>query len=398
MIFIKRKRKLIKLLCLIMCCIFIVGCWDKVEIDRKAFISTLGIDTGEEVTKEEELKKLKPDEPFSDNNIKRLNITYAFPDISQMGPDKGGVAEEKTINVDAYSMEDAFSKAISKSSRTISFGHSKLLIMGNNLFTYPEVVKEVLDYLQRQPSVNRNALIAMSDGKVEDYIKFKPNMEKSLQGYIYGLIENSNRNSSIISVDLNEFLKSLDETGSAILPCLSIDKYKKEISLSGTCVIKDYKFKGMLSPTETSDVKILRGELKGGKKVIYKEGHPIDFEIYGLERKVSMDREGEKIVFNMDISMEGQIKEYYLGKKLLSESELEKIETDFNKSLEDEMGKVVRTIQDKYSVDLIGLREYIEKYNSKIWNKVKGNWEEVYKNALININVNTHIRRIGAIK
>lgn len=390
--------KLKKAIVILICCIFTTGCWDKVEIDRRIFVSTIGIDAGQEISKEKELKKLNPNEPFSDNNVKRLNITYGFPDISQLGPQKEGVAEQKSINVDAYSMEDAFTKATAKSSRNISFGHSKLLIMGNNFFGYPEAVKEVLDYLQRQPSLNRNALVVMAEGKVEDYVKYKPSLEKNTQEYIQGLIENSNRNSSIIPTDLNEFLMNLDENGNGIIPSLTIDKGKNEIKLVGTCLIKDYMFKGVLSPTETADVKILRGKFKGGKKVIYQEGHPIDLQMDNMQRKITMDGKEDKLTFNIDVEMEGQIKEYYLGKELLSSETIMKIEDGFNKSLKDEMEKVIKVIQNKYSMDLIGLREYVEKYEPKTWNEVKNNWDEIYKNSVINVNVNTYVRRIGAIK
>ncbi|WP_051541775.1 Ger(x)C family spore germination protein [Clostridium lundense] len=398
MIFQENVMKLKKVILILICCMFTTGCWDKVEIDRRIFVSTIGIDAGQEISKEKELKKLNPNEAFSDNNVKRLNITYGFPDISQLGPQKEGVAEQKSINVDAYSMEDAFTKATAKSSRNISFGHSKLLIMGNNFFGYPEAVKEVLDYLQRQPSLNRNTLVVMAEGKVEDYIKYKPNLEKNTQEYIQGLIENSNRNSSVIPTDLNQFLMNLDENGNSIIPSLTIDKEKNEIKLAGTCLIKNYVFKGILSPTETADIKILRGKFKGGKKVIYEGGHPIDFEIDDMERKITMDSKDNKLTFNINIELEGQIKEYYLGKELLSPQTISKIEDGFNKALKDEMEKVIKVTQNKYSMDLIGFREHVEKYEPKTWNKVKKDWDEIYKNAVINVNVNTHVRRIGAIK
>ena len=270
--------------------------------------------------------------------------------------------------------------------------------MSNDFFGYPEAVKEVLDYLQREPSLDRNALVVIAEGKVEDYMKYKPDTEKNIQEYIHGLIENSDRNASIIPTDLNEFLTNLDENGNAILPYLTIDKHKNEIKLSGTGVIKDYTFKGILSPTETADIKILRGKLKGGKKVIYEEGHPIDFQIDGIKRKITMDNKDDKLIFNINVNMEGQIKEYYLGKQLLSTKIISEIEENFNESLKDEMEKVVKIIQSKYSTDLIGLREYVQKYDPSVWNIVKKDWDETYKNAVINIYVNTHIRRIGAIR
>lgn len=392
---IKNIKKLIPVL-LVIC--LLSGCWDKVEIDRRSFVLTLGIDAGEEISKVKDLKKLKPDEPFTDNNMKVLNITYAFPDISQLSPEKGGVAEDKSINVDAYSMEDAFSKATSRSSREISFGHSKLILFGTGLFAYPDVAKEVLDYLQRQPAVNRNTLVVIAEGKVEDYIKNKTLTEKNIQGYISGLVENSDRNSSIIPLDLNEFLQNLSETGNAIMPLLSKEEGNKGLQLLGSGIIKNYEFKGTLSPTETSNVKMVRGKLKGGKKVIYKDGHPIDFEIDGMERKIKVTGEDNKLIFNIDINLEGEIKGYYLKEEIYSENVLEEIENNFNKALKEEMETTVKMIQGKYGVDVFGLSNYVQRYHPKVWNKIKDNWEEAFVNSVVKVDIKCHIRRIGVSK
>ena len=46
-----------KILPVILSCVLLSGCWDKVEIDRLNFISTIAIDPGEDIGKEKELKK-----------------------------------------------------------------------------------------------------------------------------------------------------------------------------------------------------------------------------------------------------------------------------------------------------------------------------------------------------
>ncbi|WP_164509032.1 Ger(x)C family spore germination protein [Clostridium rectalis] len=388
-----RIKKIVIIIC---CCFLTTGCWDRVEIDRKSFISTIGVDVGEDIDKEEEVKKLKPDEPFTDNNLKRINVTYSFPDISQLGPEKGGVAEEKSINTEAYSMEDSIAKATAKSSRAISFGHTKLLIISSDLFAYTQVIKEVMDYFQREASLNRNMLVVMADGDIEDFINYKPNMEKNIQSYIAGLIEN--KASGVIPVTLNDFLINLDENGNAILPWLVMEKDKNELKLSGTGVIKDFTFKDVLSSTETIDIQILRGDLKGGKKVTYKDGHPVDFQIEGIERKIKLNNSNGKLSFLIDLSIEGQIKGYYFDKNVFSKAVLDEIEKDLNKSLKEEMEQVIKTIQTKYAVDLIGIREYTQKYHPTVWKQVKNNWDEIYKNIIISVNVDTHIRRIGTVK
>lgn len=383
---------------LIISSILLCGCWDNVQIDRKSFISTIAIDVGKDIGKEGDLKSISSKEPFAEREVDKIKVTYGFPDISSLEPTKGGNAEGKFITTPAYSMEDAVSKATAKSSRSLNFGHSKLLIFSSEILAYPNTIKEVIDYLERQPSLNRMMLVVVADGNVEDYVKFKPDMEKNIDSYITGLMENGSRNATILPVTLNEMLRLLSENGNALIPRLTLDKTKNELLLSGVAIIKDYTLKGYLNPIETSDLEILRGKLKNGKKMVYKDGHPVDFQIEDTKRKITVINGKNNIEFHIDIFLEGQIKGYFLGTELMDKDKLKELQDDFNKSLSGECEKVIKITQNEFMVDPIGFRENLEKYNVQLWRKVKDNWAEVYKSSVIKVNVTTHIRRVGVVK
>ncbi|WP_164971427.1 Ger(x)C family spore germination protein [Clostridium tetani] len=378
---------------------FISGCWDKVEIDKRIFVSTLGIDAGEDIERKEEIKEIKSNEPFTDNYIKKLRVVYGYPDVSELKPENGGEAREKNITIDSYSMEDAYAKGISKSSRDISFGHLKLLILSKDLLQYPDTVKEIVDYLQRESAITRDMLVVACDGEVKNYIDFKPDTEKNLHNYIVGLIENSDRNSNIIPVNFNKFMQEVNEEGNIILPLLTVSKNEKGIELSNSCIIKRFKFDNILSSSQTSSIKMLTGKYKSGNKVIYKDGHPVDLLIENAEKKtVLKSKSGEKLNIAINISLEGQIRGYYLGKEFINKDILKEIEEDFNESIKKELERLMEATQKKYNADLTDTGKYLKKYHPSIWNKVKDNWDEIYRDANIEINVKTYIRRIGAIK
>lgn len=378
----------------LICCIF-TGCWDKVEIDRKSFISIIGVDAGEQIDKKP--KEVKSDDPYSGVNVKRLHVILGSPDISKLGPDKGGTAEDIYVDTDAYSMEDAISKASAKTSRIIKFSHIKLLVLSSEILQHPDTLKEVVDYLQRQASLDRMMNVVIAKGKTEDYIKYKPKTEKNVESYITGLMENDAGN-AVLPVTLNEFLVSLNENGNAVLPAMEIDKDKKELKMSGAGIIKDYKLKGYLSPIQTVNLQILKGKLHGGKKAIYKDGHPVDVSFNSTGRKIKVKDVDGKLVFNVYVNLEGELKEYYIGSNLSSKNELNLIENDFNKSLKEECEQLIRITQNEFQVDPSELKEYVRKYHPEIWSQKKKNWPEAYKNSVINVDVTTKIRRIGVSK
>ena len=387
-----------RVLPIILSTVLLVGCWDKVEIDRLNFISTIAIDPGEDIGKEKDLKSINSKDPFAEQQIKKIDVTYGFPDMSMLGPGKSGSAQEKYINTNAYSMEDASSEATAKSSRDIYMGHAKLLILSSDLLAYKDTVKEIVDYLQRNPKINRMMDIVVSDGKAEDYIKFKPLTENSTQYYISGLMANSKRNSRIMSVNLNEFLILLSENGSALLPRISIEKEKKELVLSGAAIIKNYELKGYFTPLELLDIQLLSDKFNIGKKVIYIDGHPVDYIINGYDRKIKVQDNGDKIDINIELSLEGQINGYYVGNKILGKEELTTLQNVFNESISVECEKIMEVAKGEFQIDPFGIREYIEKFKPNLWNKIQKDWEEKYKNASVNVNVNTEIRRIGEVQ
>lgn len=391
--------KLKRILPIILCSLLLAGCWDKVEIDRKIFITTIGIDFGKTGTNDKDIKKIKPNDPFQDRiGNKKLSITYSFPNISSLGPGNTGAAQDKYINVNASSMEDGIIEATGRSSRSIYLGQTKLIIINSSVLEEAEVFKEILDYLERHPNLNKMMQIVVSEGKAEDFVKYEPSMEKSIENYLTGLMESSERNATILPVTLNEIFILLDQNGNAIIPKISMDKEKNDIILSGIAVVKNYKLKGFLTPLEVADLEIMRGKIKGGKRVIYMDGHPIDINIEDLNRKLKISGDKNKLQFNIDCRIEGQLRENYKGKETLSRTELTTIENNFSQSISKECDIIAKMLQKEFEVDAIGLREYVEKYKPAIWNEIKDNWNEAYKNADINVNVDVKIRRIGITK
>lgn len=326
------------------------------EIDKRSFISTIGIDAGENIGDIDKLKKLKEDKSNNEIDFKKISVTYGAPDISKLGPQKSAASQDLYLTTDAITMEDAVDKASAKISRDINYGHIKLLILSDELMGYPDTFKEIVDYFQRQSSLNRMMYVVLAEGKAEEYVKFKPSMEQNIETYISGLMQNSDRNSTILPVTLNELLIHLSENGNAIIPSLKYDKDKNEVILTGVALIKDYKLKGYLSQNETSDIEMLRGKLKGGKKSVYVDGHPIDISIENVRKKITMSTLNDKLLFNIDVFIEGQIKGYYIGGKPLTNDYISTIERNFNKSIEDECEEVIKITQNTFSIDLSGLK------------------------------------------
>lgn len=392
------KIKYSKIIPILAIVILLTGCWDRTEIERKSFISTIGIDAGVDAGKQLELKKIGEDEPFREYGNDKLHLTFASPDMSELGPGKSPAVKDTTIVVDAYSMQDAIYKANSKSSKSLKYEHSKLLLISDEILLQPEIMKEVVDYLQRESSMNRNMYMAVVQGKAESFVKYNPSVEKNIGTYFEGLMENSELNATILPVTLNKFLSYLNENGNALIPRMIFDKKDNNVRVCGVTIIKNYKQIGSFSPMGTADLEIIRGKIRGGKKVIYKDGHPIDFKIEGIKRKIKFNNVNGKYTFDLNIDLEGSVKGYYVGKSIYSKEEITKLEEDFNKALSAECSTIAKSTQNDIDVDCIGLNDYLAKYRPSIWKEVADKWENIYKSVDINVNIKTKLRRVGVVK
>lgn len=388
-------KKLSVLIISVMIFPMLFGCYDKVEIDKRAFVSTIGLDTFEFIDKKEELKNINPDAPFAMKQLEKIKVTLGFPNISETGEKESGDAPNNTMVAEAPSFEDAIIKIGNKSSRTVTFGTGKLMVISEDFFRYPDTLKEVLDNIRRSPNINRVMYVITCEGQAEDILKFMPPMENNVENYLLGLMENVGVNSYIKPVRLNDMLSLMSKECDIAIPKVSIKKESNEVVLKGASIVKDFSITGSLSEVESSDIELLRGNLKGGKKIIYMEGHPVDYYITEVTRKLKVKEDDGKLNFQVLLQLDGELQGYIPDKKALDNADIEEIQNHFDNSLAKEGRMVLEGVQSQYGADLLELKEYLKGYHPFIWNDVKDNWSDTFKNSKIEVYVKTNIRRIG---
>jgi len=388
------KNKIIKLIPVMMISLLLTGCWDSVEIDRKAFVSTIGIDIGEDIDVRSKMinSKESTSEKIIENN-NTLRVTYGFPDVRNMNAKKG-TAAELAITVDGYSMTDTYFKAIGKSSRTLHFGHSKLLLLSDELFQYPEILKEIIDYIEREPSLNRSVIMTIVKGKAKDYAKVKPEMEENIHNYITSLMGNSSKNGTVAPITLTKYIDMLKSYDISMLPVFSLEN-EKDIELKGMAVIKDFTIKDYLNNNQITDIQILRGDIGACRKAINRDGHNIDYYLKNVDKNLHIGYENNKLQLEYVINTEGTLKGYYTEAERLDSGIIEEIEKQFDESMKKDFEEIINFTSNSLKLDVIDIGSDIRRFHRGIWSEVEENWPEALRTAEISIKVNNDIRNIG---
>lgn len=387
------KNKIFKIIPILTLSLLLTGCWDRIEIDRRAFVSTIGIDIGADADKKDVLNSDEDVSDYRDLNI--VKITYGFPDLRHMDTQKG-TTESISLTVEGYSPTDAYTKAASKSSRSIHFGHSKLLILSDGLFDYPELGKEIMDYIERDPNLNRSINVVIVKGDTEDYIKAKPMMEDGIDNYITNLLGNSSINGTLSPITLTKYIDMVKSKAVSMLPVFSQTK-RDDIELDGVAVIKDNVIKGYLDNDQTENIQILRSDIGSSKKVVTSGGHPVDYSIEHVDTNLDIKYVDNKIHMYYTIFAEGDLVGYYTDAKELEDKDIKILEKQFNEQMEKELLQVAYMTKDDMNLDVLGIQDNVKKYHNKLWNDIKDNWEEEFHNAEISIIVKNQIRTVGIV-
>ncbi|MDK2805992.1 MAG: spore germination protein [Thermoanaerobacterium sp.] len=161
-----KKIKVYVLLLLILS--LLTGCWDKVEIEDRAFVMAIGIDTSKQA--------------------KNYIVTFQFPNVKQVssgaggsgGGGGGGGQPNFSISEVGDTVFSASRHISTRLDKRLFLGHTKAVILGKDVVSDRNKFLEVLDTLDRSYELSRKLRLLVADGKAQDILlknyKFDPDI------------------------------------------------------------------------------------------------------------------------------------------------------------------------------------------------------------------------------
>lgn len=395
------KRMICILLTGIMTVTTLTGCWDKVEIDQRGFVGTIMIDMAspEYMEKMDEMVEGIPG--VEKQSGKMLKVTYALPDPRLLGGEGGGGGgDEKgfiTMSSVAMSIPKTNGYVDSRLSRRLYFGHTQVVILGEELLKNPDKLKEVIDLIDRSARFNRTAKVFIIEGEASKVSEVKPKGEKLLFRYIRDIMENEVTNGRIVEVDFNKFVSMMRNSGNGILPRMTAEK--EEIKIAGIGLIKDFKLIGYLSEYDTLFFNSLLGKRRGGREYLNLGDIVVTFSTSNTSRVIKLlNKDIKNLEIAIKVNLEGAILNGDFENEVFDSQALSRLENEFNKMAEDSSKFVIKKLQKDYKTDALMIGDYLQKYHPGIWEQVKDDWDEVYPKIKITPIISHKIRRIGEAK
>lgn len=378
----KRKTMILIMICIVL--LISTGCWDKLEINERSFITAIGFDKNEKYDKISDQKDI-------------YEISLSIANVKQVATGEGDPSA--LLIGTGTSILDVMGHILSTTSKYTFLGHTKVAIISEELLKEGDSLKEILDGLERNPFVTRRInLVVANDAKAREILSIHPEEAEQIGFYINEMLSGKKRPGRFNPETLGEFIEHTIKFNCGLLPRITVDD--EDVVIYGSAVIKDYKLVNYIDWVDTRSLMFINNQVDVEDINILYNKTPIPYIINDSKAKKIVEKKDDILKVTIELQVEGALQQYKLDTKhsLFDNKKLESIESEIEKTLERQLKSTIDLLQNDIGVDLIRLGDYLSKFKPKLWKEYEGNWDDEFKNVVFDVKVDAKIRRIGMTK
>ncbi len=374
------KRVLVTVFMLIM---IVPGCWDLEEIDRRAFVTALGID-------------LKP---------KGLVVlTAQLPLPRQMlppGSTSGGKEGKSfhTISATAHNVFNAFGVLQSKTNRHLVVQQNRLIVIGEEAAR--QGVNPLLDWIFRNPKLSPQSLIFIARHRLAKEILSETPSVSNMPGLEIRIASQlATKENYTDFVPAWRFRKIMvNKTRDLYAPMVDFDQEEGQYIKEGLAVFNGDDLVGELSREETQIFNVLTNQMKVGTMTFgpdeRENGKVFSMRNIMATTKIKVNIMRGKLFFGVDCETKGSLSETNdIGQRLTLRS-LEKLEKKVEREMQLRTTSLIHKLQSLHS-DSIGFGEQLRAQHYRIWKEV--DWRELFPTVPFRVSVKAKIIRNGVFR
>lgn len=400
--------KFFKLIIIFVMLILSSGCWSRIEVEDLALVSAIGIDKVQEGSDQKIL--------FSALIVK--SQSNGGGDAGSSGG--GGNGGSGWINFgQGNSVDDAERNLSTTTATRLFLGHSRVIVLGDE--TVKDGVGDIIDYLERNKDIRLRNLVLVTQGTALETLNLRSELENTFSEEVNNLLSLSGpKTSKTYAVNLKDFLVDLATPGKeAVLPIIEMREIPKSINSSGQgenpsepyknarikglAVFKRDKKVGELSDTETKGFLWVVGKAEQGtltfqvpnsgtKKPVQAT---IDMTQTDSEIKTQVVR-GKPLII-VKIKAEGNLREFDKTNATLKPEDVEELDKGYAATIKRQANMAISKCQKNLESDIFGFGATFHRQQLKYWkeNKLEKNWQEVFPEVTVQVEVKANIRRSG---
>ncbi|WP_098719805.1 Ger(x)C family spore germination protein [Bacillus pseudomycoides] len=369
---------------LIILLVLLSGCWSRIELNNRVFITAVFID------------KAKG---------KGVEMTLMFPLTNRIPAQIGGSPSKipyATVSATGLNMAEAYRFIQSDLPRQIAWEHNRVIVLGRDLAEAG--VKPVLEFINRNPNAQLRTLIMVAPGKAKEISKLTPVVER----FPNEVIRQLSRQKTIINSTVKDFLMAYEKGGDTICALLTIGKKKllseqgekkTWVGSDGAAIFKNGKMVGTINMQEMRGAQWIMDRIQNALITVPSptDKKPISLLIDRSKTNIKPSLKGNHITFEIKTAAVGHLISSDSNLKMTDPKQFRNLERIFNSKIEGYIQDAMHNSR-KLGADVFQLDSYLDWHEPQKWRKIKPNWHRIYKyEADIKIKVQTKIKH-GAEK
>lgn len=386
---IKHKVSFILLLSVLL---LLGGCWNKRELNELAIVTAVGVD--------------KSDELFE------ISVQIVSP--SQVASNKASGIQVPvfTYHAKGKSLFDAIRKLTALTPRKPYYAHAQIIIIGEEMAE--EGMNSILDLFQRDPEGRSDFnFIVSHDSTAQEILSVLTPLEDVPASKMFKSLKVSEAvlgtTESVILDDLIQSLGSIDH--SAVLPSIhiygdadagdfssNIEKIDSpaQLKYGGLAIFKNYKLIGYLTEQESRDYNFLNNNIKSTFEIIAcPEEGKISTEIINSSTKMTGHFQNDVPSISIKLDIEQNVAEVSCSLDLTKSKTIDALNKETSRQIKERLERTLQTIQQTYQADLLKFSNVLHREDYQAWNRIKKNWQTLYPNLEVQIEVDVHTKGVG---
>ncbi|WP_157685544.1 Ger(x)C family spore germination protein [Paenibacillus donghaensis] len=370
--------------------LLLTGCWDSVELNRRAIVSGVSIDRG----------------PTEDTKYKLSFQVIVSEEIS--GENARSTSPVALYTGSGRSMYEALSSASSQTARFLSLGHIRVIVISEAFAR--EGIKDIMDVLERESDMRLTSLIFISHG--QEAVQTMSTMTVFSKIPSNDLVEKLDTTSKLFGynfrVEVDDVVRGIQMNGggpiiNGVYVSGNLEKADSNdnvktiapqsiLRIAEIAAFKGDKLKGWLDGSTAIGTSLLHNTIRQYPVLLEEGGGYSAFSIYKSQVKVSAEGgDAEHPVIRIKVTQQAALKESTNGKDLTQPRVLTGLADQLTAKCRSQIEAAIAAAR-KLESDYLGFGEAVERSHPRGWKKVKDRWDQIFRECEIVIEADTVIR------
>ncbi len=371
----------------LICSLFITGCWDQKELQDRAFIMTVGIDVA--------------DEGLGATGSPPYEVSVQVLKLAAGASEKQSAQEAKTyvLSGRGESIFEIIRQLYSNSSKALWFEHLQAIIISRKAIE-KKGLKPVLDFFIRDSETRWKIKLFTTQNKVRQFLEYQPPTGEAGGIFLDELIDQYTRNPEIAGrlLDLGYINLLLDTKKEVFMPQISMQK--KKIQITGADVYRGNTYLGHYDEYSIKGQKFIIGGVESAIIAVpYPPGTDtiMALEIFKIVSKLEPHVNEDEIYFTLDIFIRGNVGEKQITREVIDLDDSKQI-IAFEEAINNEIKTNIMyglNQSRRIGADFLQFSDKLRAHYPETWARLKEKWSNIYPTIPLYVRVESHVRHRG---